>query len=278
LDRVAGGAGRAGGHDVPGIDAWARSGAGGYLGAMGFALLESNFAIAGAFILSFSVLLAGLLLATDYLLLKLAAKTTVVGGAGLVKLGRAGQRVASHRRANDLEPLQEEQDESEEGADEEAEWEEEDEAEEYEEEEEEDDEEVELTIKTPASKAEAAALAEPEAAADEVDKDAGGGDAPARTESDEAAAMRIKNNRGKEPKRTERDEMIDQLEAANSQGVEDFQYELPPLDLLLPPDDVSYEEHEKEVRKKAKTLEKTFKNFGFNVKVVEIETGPVIAQ
>ena len=58
----------------------------------------------------------------------------------------------------------------------------------------------------------------------------------------------------------------------------DFDYELPPLDLLLEADNVSYEEHEKEVRRKAKILEKTFNNFGFNVKVVEIETGPVIAQ
>ncbi len=48
--------------------------------------------------------------------------------------------------------------------------------------------------------------------------------------------------------------------------------------MLLPADDVSYEEHEKEVRRKAKILEKTFQDFGFNVKVVEIETGPVIAQ
>ena len=32
------------------------------------------------------------------------------------------------------------------------------------------------------------------------------------------------------------------------------------------------------MRRKAKLLEKTFRNFGFNVKVIEIETGPVIAQ
>ena len=48
--------------------------------------------------------------------------------------------------------------------------------------------------------------------------------------------------------------------------------------MLLPNETVCYEEHEKEVRRKAKILEKTFANFGFNVKVVEIETGPVIAQ
>jgi DNA segregation ATPase FtsK/SpoIIIE, S-DNA-T family len=34
----------------------------------------------------------------------------------------------------------------------------------------------------------------------------------------------------------------------------------------------------REVRRKAKILENTFKDFGFNVRVVEIETGPVIAQ
>ena len=48
--------------------------------------------------------------------------------------------------------------------------------------------------------------------------------------------------------------------------------------MLLPNEHVCYEEHEKEVRRKAKILEKTFKDFGFNIRVVEIETGPVIAQ
>ena len=57
-----------------------------------------------------------------------------------------------------------------------------------------------------------------------------------------------------------------------------FDYELPPLDLLIESEEVSYEDHEKEVRRNARLLEKTFLSFGFNVKVVEIETGPVIAQ
>ena len=72
--------------------------------------------------------------------------------------------------------------------------------------------------------------------------------------------------------------VIEQLEAAEQQPSNETDYELPPLDLLLPNEDVCYEEHEKEVRRKAKILEKTFDDFGFNVKVVEIETGPVIAQ
>ena len=81
------------------------------------------------------------------------------------------------------------------------------------------------------------------------------------------------------PPKTERQEVIEQLDAAAQQPLDpESQYELPPVDLLLPNDEVCYEEHEKEVRSKAKILEKTFKDFGFNVRVVEIETGPVIAQ
>jgi len=56
------------------------------------------------------------------------------------------------------------------------------------------------------------------------------------------------------------------------------EYVLPGLDLLLESDDIDFESQTIEVRRKAKILEKTFKDFGFNVKVVEIETGPVIAQ
>jgi DNA segregation ATPase FtsK/SpoIIIE, S-DNA-T family len=265
------------------------AGAGGYVGAMGSALLESNFALAGAFIFALSVLIAGLLLCTDYLLIKFAAKTTVVSGAGLVRLGRVGQRVAAatQRRASDLDgPIEDESDElgedeeyEEEAAEgEDAQWDDE----ESEDAEAEDEGEVVLKVRTPSSKAEAAVADEEDdagaAAAAIAASGAGGGDAPARAE-DAAAAMKIKNNRGaKEPKRTERDDIIEQLDAADSAGVEEVEYELPPLDLLLPSDEVCYEEHEKEVRRKAKVLEKTFQNFGFNVKVVEIETGPVIAQ
>ena len=56
------------------------------------------------------------------------------------------------------------------------------------------------------------------------------------------------------------------------------EYVLPGLDLLSESDEISYDEQTEEVKKKAKVLEQTFANFGFNIKVVEIETGPVIAQ
>ncbi len=68
-----------------------------------------------------------------------------------------------------------------------------------------------------------------------------------------------------------------QLDAA-SRTDDTHDYVLPSLDLLLEGEEISYEEHEKEVRRQAKILEKTFLDFGFRVKVVEIETGPVIAQ
>src|SRR6187455_1435295 len=71
---------------------------------------------------------------------------------------------------------------------------------------------------------------------------------------------------------------MEQLDAAANKAPEHINYELPPLDLLLPNEQVCHEDHEKEVRRKAKILEQTFKDFGFNIKVVEIETGPVIAQ
>ncbi|MFM7108276.1 MAG: DNA translocase FtsK 4TM domain-containing protein [Planctomycetaceae bacterium] len=56
------------------------------------------------------------------------------------------------------------------------------------------------------------------------------------------------------------------------------EYELPPLDLLLPTEYLALDEQEQEVRDRAKVLEKTFAEFGFKVKVVEVETGPVISQ
>jgi DNA segregation ATPase FtsK/SpoIIIE, S-DNA-T family len=56
------------------------------------------------------------------------------------------------------------------------------------------------------------------------------------------------------------------------------EYVLPGVDLLTESDDIDFESQTVEVRRKAKILEKTFQDFGFNVRVVEIETGPVIAQ
>jgi DNA segregation ATPase FtsK/SpoIIIE, S-DNA-T family len=76
-----------------------------------------------------------------------------------------------------------------------------------------------------------------------------------------------------------RDELQAVMDAVNEDlpdGADD--YRLPSLELLDESDDICYDDQTAEVRRKAKILEETFKNFGFNIRVVEIETGPVIAQ
>jgi S-DNA-T family DNA segregation ATPase FtsK/SpoIIIE len=55
-------------------------------------------------------------------------------------------------------------------------------------------------------------------------------------------------------------------------------YELPPLTLLADPEPFPYQEHDQHLRDRAAVLEKTFKDFNINVRVVGINTGPVITQ
>jgi hypothetical protein len=72
-------------------------GAGGYVGAMGRSLLEAHFAQTGAYIFAISVLLAGLLLSTDYFMFRAAAVTTSVTGRTLMQVGHLGH-VSTTRR------------------------------------------------------------------------------------------------------------------------------------------------------------------------------------
>jgi len=55
-------------------------------------------------------------------------------------------------------------------------------------------------------------------------------------------------------------------------------FELPPLQLLGESEPFPYEEQDLRLREQAAFLEKTFKDFDLNVKVVGINTGPVITQ
>jgi S-DNA-T family DNA segregation ATPase FtsK/SpoIIIE len=55
-------------------------------------------------------------------------------------------------------------------------------------------------------------------------------------------------------------------------------YELPPLALLDDPEPFAYEEQDQKLRERAALLEKTFTDFGLNVRVVGINTGPVVTQ
>jgi S-DNA-T family DNA segregation ATPase FtsK/SpoIIIE len=59
---------------------------------------------------------------------------------------------------------------------------------------------------------------------------------------------------------------------------EPAEYDLPALTLLNDPEPFPVEDHEQKLRDVAVLLEKTFQDFGLNVKVVGIHTGPVITQ
>lgn len=286
-------------------------GAGGRVGALMETWLAGNFATLGSLLIASAALMAGVLLASDYFVFRAAAVTAAASGTTLVAAGRISQ-AASERigmpklgRRTDLDvPAAEDDAEYEEDEYEEAEyeedghaddaddseWEEEDaDEEEWEEEEDAEDEEAEedappagiaaavgglgkrlasaLRVKTPDTSASEEATEEPAAQAEEPEPEAA------------AEAMSVKNPQTKAEKaKSEREQIIESLEAADHETEFDSDYELPPIDLLLPGEEVSYEQHEKEVRRKAKKLEQTFQNFNLNVKVVEVETGPVISQ
>ncbi len=238
-------------------------GSGGYLGALGAGLLQWHFALVGGVILATSLIVGGLLLCTDYALIQVAHMVmrvvfrTAIYGRQQV----SNRKAASKRPAGKCDDVDEEQvsirvggvaieegiddaaDESVEGeAADEPSWDEED----AEEAEDEAPVERELVVHGKKKKLRA--------------------DQPER-------APRIRRRK----KADERQAVMQRLDEASLSG-EPQDYQLPDIDLLIEQDDICFEAQAKEVRRKAKILEKTFANFGFNVKVVEIETGPVIAQ
>ncbi len=77
-------------------------------------------------------------------------------------------------------------------------------------------------------------------------------------------------------KREELQAVFDAVNEDLPEGADE--YRLPSLDLLDESDELCNDDQIVEVRRKGKILEQTFKNFGFNIRVVEIETGPVISQ
>lgn len=223
-------------------------GAGGYLGAAARGLLERNFASVGAYILVFSLLAGGLLLCTDYVLVRIVSwiigKPIVTLGKGAALVGGAyADKLVAKRAAR--------------------------------EEKESDDSGEELTIRIAGRHTAEAAEAEeaddePEAQeAEAAKKETAAEETP---EEKPAAPLKIRK-----PKKSQREELIEEIEAA-TQDANPSEYELPGVDLLQESKPFCFEEQEKDVRRKAKILEKTFADFGFNVRVVEIQTGPVIAQ
>jgi len=241
---------------LPGVSQGPVVGPGGYLGAIASALLDSYFATAGGVLFAGSVLVAGLLLWTDYVVFRFLWRLCRLPFEALAGAGPSRRAVTSTeqqkkprtRLRDDLsdEPM------------------------------------IRIsgkTVEAPLAKPE---LAKPAAAELEDDEDevlvAKSNSAAEDEDEEEEAAPDLRVNTPA-AKKTDRQVVIEQLEAAVSNtNEEDTRYELPGIDLLKEGKVVSYEAHEKDVRQKAKILEETFASFGYNVKVVEIDTGPVIAQ
>ena len=230
-------------------------GPGGYVGAAGRGLLEIHFASAGAYILTLSLLVGGLLVCTEYLLPRLFAGALTAPAVMWRRMRLAGAMSAAEKAARRSERTDLDDDERDEN---------------------------EPAIKIGGKRTTKPAVEEDEEEPAEVDADDAQEDEsevaePAAQAGAPAAGTPAREPRFKRPRKSEREEVMQELDAA-SRTEEADEYELPSIDLLLQGEEISYEEHEKEVRRQAKILEKTFADFGFKVKVVEIETGPVIAQ
>ena len=250
-------------------------GSGGYLGAIGAGFLRLHFATFGGVILALSCVLGGLLLSTDYALFRIMKN--VWGLMSGVMVIRKRFQKQPKRMASDLEddggPFGEGDDLA----------------------------ESEMAIRIRGKRI------------DDLDHStAEDGDAEGTEEAESTEPVEQQENepeeepeadpepivvkkKSKKKKRShhkaphfrlsgksndaEREEVMSQLDEADPDRKEQQgEYDLPDIDLLIEGDDVSYDEQEVEVRRKAKILEKTFAEFGFKVRVVEIETGPVIAQ
>ncbi len=252
-------------------------GSGGYLGAVGRGFLETHFAQAGSFILIFSVLLGGATLCLEGLIartgrlawrmlrgslgalrsraaeaepeVKRRAKITLdpaaaPAAAPATRQGKKKRDDVQARRAQALASVNKSS-------------------------------AVKLSKQPPADaaidalpsitvsdgrprRADASTLA-----AADSDADSDGEDEPKRSFAQRlASAFRIKGRRGHSG-----DEMRADLDSGSRVGTLS-DYELPPGDLLLEAQPISFDKQEKEIRHRAQLLEKTFADFGFNVKVV----------
>jgi S-DNA-T family DNA segregation ATPase FtsK/SpoIIIE len=247
-------------------------GPGGRAGALGRFFAEAYLARAGAAIVVSAVTGAGLFLACDTVLVRMAGGLTAVGG-GLVAAWRAAaSRIASRRTAASTSApagasapfpglRQWPAGRSQATGGDEA------------EDDEEDDSEPTIRVRR----------REPPVVVDELDEEDVEEPASATVEDDEDdeeatdAAPAAAPARAPVPIRSlaSRRKPTATLELAPDPAAD---YELPSLDLLLPTEHLELDQQEQEVRERARVLEKTFTEFGFKVKVVEIETGPVISQ
>ena len=270
---------------VPNMSPGPVIGSGGYLGALGHGVLETHFAFVGTLILAGSIFLGGLLLCTDYALVRIACGSVQLAGRAVPRRGRLRfkESAASAEPSAVVDARETQLDDESEPTDGRGAGEKEPQA---------------LSVKVRGK----GRLEEDD---QESAADPGAVDADETQSPDDASeAIEVAaDNKSIDPDppvkkrekpqspgvasrphfpvkkkfdKQQRDEVMDKLDAASTE--DPGEYELPNIGLLTEGDDFCFDEQVKEVRRKAKILERTFANFGFRVKVVEIETGPVIAQ
>jgi len=247
-------------------------GAGGYVGATGQFLAEANLARTGGAILVAAATAAGLFVAADAVVLAFVGAAAT---AGLVIVG-SGRSLLGHLRLPRLDRrvphAAENGSDVGSGVSQSANDDRDEEDEEDGDDEEDDSSEFEPTIRVK-SRLRARDDDEEEDESDDEDEgedssaDATNDDAETDTPPARPVPIRSLASRRKP--------------AAAMLGPEldpGIDYALPSIDLLLPTEQLALEAQEQEVRDRARVLEKTFADFGFKVRVVEIETGPVISQ
>ncbi len=215
---------------APGLGGGQIVGSGGWLGAAGVAVLESQFAIAGTLLLLTSTFAAGLILATDTNVVTRGLRLVLLPA---IILHRVVFGWLSRPRASDVEAIDRR-----------------------------------------------GALSHRESTQKQQSRSTAGADAEIADQVDEAAVPVPRGEIKVNPPITataHRAAVMASLDAASQSGCETT-YTLPPLDLFEDSEEFPYDLLAKKARVAAVTLEKTFQEFGLNIRVVEIDTGPVITQ
>jgi S-DNA-T family DNA segregation ATPase FtsK/SpoIIIE len=245
-------------------------GAGGRVGALGRHFAETHLAATGAAIVVTSLTAAGLFLASDVAVLRLVSGLVAIGGGTMAAVAAAGSRISAWRAARAATAAATPTEASvvdtfpglrgrlraagDAGDDDDT------------------DDDGEPTIRV--KRREPPVAVEPEA--DDDDEVVDEADADDESEAEDEAPQRAAPARSLVPIKTRSSRKPVETLTMAPDPVAD--YELPSLDLLLPTEYLELDQQEQEVRDRARVLEKTFAEFGFKVKVVEVETGPVISQ
>lgn len=289
-------------------------GPGGYLGALGKGMLGSHLGVVGSAIFTLTMLVAGMMMWTEYLVFRagrIVFAPAIVAAAAVLPFGLTHRFMKwfngspASLAADDIGEYDEDEYEYEDEEDEEAPRtirfkrrdvteeeelpaaavadEDEQEEDEYEDEEEEDeyeedDSEFEAVEEELATLKIASTTKDPDPTLEEVEPESAVASLAAKVASVIPKPHFKMPAKAAEPKPpSEREIVMSALdEAVSVDDIED--YELPDMRLLSRGDSVPFERQKREALKKAEILERTCQEFGYEVKVVEIETGPVISQ